>query len=147
MQALHISAALKLLEPTVCAPHVFRVATAQFSLLSSDSCVRVIPFLDCLPDDLEPPLALAIADMGTGIRALAQIPAAKGHAVDTMATRLLYTDVLVSMERAKYALANVVGNGYTVEAIEPSATLMAEKLKAQANSLLLQTLQGQPHQR
>ena len=145
MQALHISAALKLLEPTVCAPHVFHVASAQFSLLSSDACVRVIPFLDCLPDALESPLAIAIADMGTGIRALAQIPAAKGIAVNTVATRQLYTDVLASMERAKYALVDAVGNGYTVESIEPSATLMAEKLKKQAHSVLQQTLQGQPN--
>lgn len=147
MQALHISAALKLLEPGVCPPHVFHVATAQFSLLSADSCVRVIPFLDCLPDALEPPLAVAIADMGTGIRALAQIPAPKGHAVDTVPTKALYLDVLTSMERARYALADAVGNGYQVETLEPSATLMAEKLRAQAQSVLLQTLQGQPHHR
>lgn len=147
MQALHISAALKLLEPTVCAPHIFQVATGQFSLLSYDACVRVIPFLDCLPDALEPPLAFAIADIGAGIRALPQIPAAKGIAVNTVATRQLYADVLASMERAKYALVDAVGNGFTAEATEPSATLLAEKLKAQADSVLLQMLQGRPNHR
>lgn len=147
LQALHVGAGLKLLAGDEVPAHVFAVATAQFQVLNCETCKNVVPFLDCLPAQLEQPLASAIANMAGGIRALSQIPKIDQGRVNTVAVRLLYGDVLLQLEAGRQALASAVGQGYLAEPLEPATSEMANKLKQQATSLLLDRLKNSPQQR
>jgi hypothetical protein len=133
LQALHVAAALHLMKENSVAVYLYRKAASQFSVLDAESCRRVVPYLDCLPKDLEAPLGDVIANIGLGVRNLSRVQDFAGiGAVDPQGTRVFYQSMLTSLEEARGSLSRAVGGGHTLEAVEEQAEVLAKQLSDEA---------------
>ncbi|HFT7412108.1 TPA: hypothetical protein ACOD9X_004553 [Stenotrophomonas maltophilia] len=148
MQALHVAAGVHLLAAPSVPAHIYRLAVAQFAMLNVDGCLRVVPYLDVLPSELEEALSDAIADIGIGIRVLGRLTVDDAaRQVEGVGPRELYSSLLESLERARKALYVATGSEHAGEALEPGAKEFADKLRAEARARIVAAVTAGTHTR